>query len=480
LKRSWKDFENHESVTKSSRRNLYKNKTNFDLRSSCKPSLSSDSNNLHLRGNDENEDHNVTPPQKSQIGLFLYESQLRLCCHLCVGQDQQSPNWKNKRKQWNLSKFSVLSMCLIMAILLSCIVVFMWDVHFFSDGKVKMSSSLRRFKQLDDKGNHVLKGRSPPSSLLYHLRSLSDLSESYDHTKETPFFLQVTLTGESVAKRIFSHCYNLVQACELGRKQPQYNEDMLETFTVPPSFKVAHLFFNATYINVDVSTSSGLRRAADLNLVSSDIADVISSPSLYETTNALFTEENRARLFSFFRHPIDLAVGWYNHISHATWDHVNYSPDVKSMTLAEYASSSYIVDNPITRMLTIGPDDDHSRALTKDDLKIAKEIVQRKCLVGLYRDRLGSMARFGRYFSSGWNHRWESIEGGEEEQQRKILSCRKKVIQKGDKTMNHGLAVEMGSEEWELLTKVNELDLELYQHIEKLYEIQGKKIFDVV
>jgi len=417
-------------------------------------------------------------------------------------QSHQNTNWKTKRKQWSNNIFSILSICLMFAMLLSCVVVFiLQNVDSFADekmegnisssfsekhsSKIQLSSNLRNFKERNNTSVHGAKDNENHSSLLFQLRSLSDLSDAFDHMEETPFFWEVALTGESVAKKVFSHCHNLVQACELGVRQPRYNEDMLETFTIAQPSKVnsnspTSLLFNATYVNVDMSTLSGLQRAAELNLASSHEADVVSSPSLHQTNNLLFTIENKARLFAFFRHPIDRAVGWYNHISYATWDHANYNPDVKSMSLVEYASSTHIVDNPITRMLAIGPDEDNSRVLTDDDLKLAKEIVRSKCLVGLYRDRLGSLARFGRYFASVWDQRWENVSDGREERQRKIHSCRKKIVQRGDKTMNHGLVVQIGSKEWDALAKMNKLDLELYEHIEKMYEIQGVKIFDVV
>jgi len=229
-------------------------------------------------------------------------------------------------------------------------------------------------------------------------------------------------------------------------------------------------------------------------------------------------------------------------VGHATWDHGSYREDVGSMTLMEYYSSGSssveegegIVDNPITRMLVEGIQGKGSsssgastrrrrRELTEEDLQLAKEIVQTKCLVGLYRERMGSLARFDRYF--GWgsssksrskikssgasssgllsesedgvmtNNKKENqeqkeekdeelvgVEVGEEteEQRRKIQSCRKVIIRKGDKTMTHNIVVKEGSEEWDLLLKMNEFDMELYRYVEAVYDHQGKKIFNVI
>jgi len=395
------------------------------------------------------------------------------------------------------------------------------------------------------------------------LQNLTDLTIPYNPEVETPYFWEVALSGESVAKRVFAHCHELVQACDQGRKQPHYDEDVLATFTINPSFPSSqqqhqqpqrrkpqqrqqpHLLANASYVNVDLSTLPGILHASSLDLASSHLADVIiSSPhSLYSTTKYLFTEQERGRMFAFFRHPIDRAVGWYWHVGHATWDHGSYREDVGSMTLMEYYSSEIgtgsveegegIVDNPITRMLVEGIQGKGSsgsgtrrrrRELTNEDLQLAKEIVQTKCLVGLYRERMGSLARFDRYFGwgssrksrsksissggSSWgvlssesedgimsNNKKEKQEQKEEkeeelvgvevieeteEQRRKIQSCRKVIIRKGDKTMTHNLVVKEGSEEWDLLSAMNEFDMELYRHVEAVYDYQGEKIFNVV
>ena len=59
-----------------------------------------------------------------------------------------------------------------------------------------------------------------------YLSSLANLTTPYDSGKETPYFWDVPLSGESVAEAVFSQCYRLVQACEFGLRQPDYNEDV--------------------------------------------------------------------------------------------------------------------------------------------------------------------------------------------------------------------------------------------------------------
>ena len=144
--------------------------------------------------------------------------------------------------------------------------------------------------------------------------------------------------------------------------------------------------------------------------------------------------------------------------------------------------------------------------LTIEGLRLAKKIVQTKCLVGLYRERKGSLTRFNRYF--GWDDRLRRRDASDatdsdgmdtvgigstavgdtpvvdakvdEERRRNVRSCRDAVIRRGDGTMTHGLAVKERSEEWNGIVERNQLDMELYRFVEKVYDVQGEKIFGVV
>ena len=59
-----------------------------------------------------------------------------------------------------------------------------------------------------------------------HLGHLANLTKPYDAKKETPFFWDVHMSGESVAEAVFAQCHGLVQACEFGLRQPNYDEDV--------------------------------------------------------------------------------------------------------------------------------------------------------------------------------------------------------------------------------------------------------------
>ena len=260
------------------------------------------------------------------------------------------------------------------------------------------------------------------------LKPLRDLTIPYNKSIETPLFLDIPLTGSSAVKSTLSKCQSLSLACELGLQQPNYNEDTLDTF------RSTREGFSAKYVNVDTSTPSGLQRAAKLDLLSQKLADVVTIPSLYDSTILFESEKTPGRMFSIFAHPTAHAVAYFHYIKRATWD-VKYNPNVERMNLRQYAQSKYIENNPIVRLLTKTPGKDANRVLTKDDLEVAKKIVESKCLVGLYRDLEGSLARFDRYF--GWSigtvaNNSTSPEKDEEREKKltQVKKCRSGYMQK--------------------------------------------------
>merc|ERR1711920_943317 len=117
----------------------------------------------------------------------------------------------------------------------------------------------------------------------------------------------------------------------------------------------------------------------------------------------------------------------------------------------------------MVRLLSQFPGVDPDRTLTKTDLEVAKKVVETKCLVGLYRDKAGSLARFDRYF--GWSessikrrlsdsNSTDTNEDGKKLGQ--IKSCRDGVIKKGDWWLQmQNDNIKSDSVEYELLAEAN-------------------------
>ena len=308
-----------------------------------------------------------------------------------------------------------------------------------------------------------------------YFSSLSNLTEEYRPDIETPYFWDVHFSGESVAEAVFSNCLNLIMAAEFGFRQPNYSEDMLATF----------IYDGGRYVNVELNTKEGILRASTLGLAKSRLADVIISPYLHNMASSIFTKENPGRIFSVFRHPVQRALANYHYLSKATWDPM-YAPELKNMTIEEFAKSKYIENNWVTRFLV----DKTKGKLTHSDMLLAKMIVRYKVLVGLYDELDTSMARFQRYF--GWKDTSKT--------RADIAICRSKTVARGDKNvLGHPTSIEdgkavgslqsnnsaveevlTGTAAWKSIERHNLFDIELYEFAKKVYALQGKHIFDVV
>jgi len=295
------------------------------------------------------------------------------------------------------------------------------------------------------------------------LTNLSDLNVPYDAETETPYFWDVHFAGETIAERVFSKCLGLAQAAEHGLQQPDFTEDELAIFDLDGD----------KFVNVDLSVDVGIDRAARLDLAGSRLADVIISPDLPQAAK-VFTDRNKGRMFAIFRHPVDRAVSMYYYLSTATWDPM-YNPKLKEMNLQEYAKSSSVENNWLTRFL-VGK---KSGALGPEHMVVAKKIVRNKILVGLYTDMETSLSRFDQYF--GWtNHAREKAGGfrAREEAVEQANKCRSAFVEAGDNRHNHP-SVEPNSKEWNLIVRQNKYDMELYDYIKQLYKTQAEQIFGV-
>ena len=170
-----------------------------------------------------------------------------------------------------------------------------------------------RLSQHETKYQHHINRPSEIERTLLELDSISNLTMAYDPLTEIPLFIDIKLSGSTAVKRSISKCFNLTMACELGLRQPNYNEEELAVF---PS---EYMGYTGFYVNVDTSTKKGIQRAQELNFTSSGLADAMSTPMLYEGIRVFRDGQTKARMFTVFAHPIARAVGYYHYIQQATW-----------------------------------------------------------------------------------------------------------------------------------------------------------------
>ena len=102
------------------------------------------------------------------------------------------------------------------------------------------------------------------------------------------------------------------------------------------------------------------------------------------------------------------------------------------------------------------------------DLIAAKEILRRKCLVGLMEKMEETVSRIDRYF--GFD---DDDTGGRRKCMDNMLHDRGiDGTGKGSNRHQH-VKVERGSEEWEALAEAHNLDMQLFDYALGLFEVQG-------
>jgi len=310
-----------------------------------------------------------------------------------------------------------------------------------------------------------------------YLSHLTNMTHPYNSNIETPYFWDIHFAGESIAEHIFTHCHHLILACEFGLRQVEYNDEVLELFTLD----------NTTYVNVDLTTQSGIHRASQLGLANSQLMDIIISPYFTDITSSVFSRQHPGRMFALFRHPVDRAISMHHYLAKATWD-PNYNPALSTMSIEEYAKSRYIENNWMTRFLVNKP----SGKLHPADMIYAKTILKAKCLVGLYEDMEVSMARFVHYFG------WDNDNDEDARRDQTVKECQYEAISRGDRhvsgsgkvkkkeevslslTTEEEVIVRPNSLAWNAIVRMNMYDMELYEFVKRIYKQQAEEIFDVV
>jgi len=264
---------------------------------------------------------------------------------------------------------------------------------------------------------------------------------SIEGVAELPLFWDVALSGGTRATKVtFAQCYHMVVASNIGKRLMARNER-------PNPLHVVTAFDGRKYVSVDTNTREGIQQASQLGFAQSNLTDLLFTHFLPESADSLFDAHNRGRMFSVFRHPVHRAVSMF----YATKDTSDYA----HLSIDEYARSSHLESNAMVRSLT----GKMAGELSSADTKHARELLGRKCLVGLAEDMEESLARFHRYFNLGGPVQLQCVLEGFAS----AASDRHEVRER-----------DISRETWALLAEKNWADMRLYEYMQQLFLEQGK------
>jgi len=270
---------------------------------------------------------------------------------------------------------------------------------------------------------------------------------------DLPVFWHIPKAGGSTIKDIMGACHRFVMATESGVADGHDQDTEIAIVKIPrrPGQDPT------PFVNVDPTTVEGLQRASAMGLAQSRLANVMVTQFIYDA-NDIFDHAHRGRLFTVFRHPIDRAVSMFTYLQYADWE-PTYNPDLAKMTITEFAGSSMIENNWMTRRLSnqiYGP-------VEERHLARAMELIRTKFLVGLLSRTEESLERFEKMF------RWKYFINPTNQEK-----CREALLGNGANTNKRKSAeLDPASEAYALLAKQNLFDLRLYTYIERLFDEQA-------
>ena len=281
-------------------------------------------------------------------------------------------------------------------------------------------------------------------------------------SKGLPIFWHVLKSGGTTIKLMYAQCYHLVEACETGvlidaEQKQQFPPPDEGNTQLGNQMRIVTEEDGRRYVNVDVTTPEGIKKASQLGFSSSNLADVIFTPLLTESAQSLLDgDTHKGRMFALFRHPVERLVSIFYYLQGATWE-PTYNPIYAQWTIDDYAQSEYCESNWMVRALL----DKMTGPLSGEDIMVAKEVLRRKCIVGLMHRMEDSIVRFHSYFGFGDDN---------------ALQCSKdNFVRKGTAQNTHKHPkLDQNSATWEILEKKNGLDLMLFEHAQQLFEEQGK------
>lgn len=201
-------------------------------------------------------------------------------------------------------------------------------------------------------------------------------------------------------------------------------------------------------MNVDTTRPNGIARAHKLGLIPSRIAGAIFSPYAYEISS-LFDQKHKGRFFTMMRDPISRIVSMYY------YQQVQGLLPSEDTTIVQFVATNE--DNWMTRMLT---NQIMTGKIGAADLDVAKEILRRKFLIGLWaEDKTESMRRIEQYF--GWKFPSPVAQ-----------NCKNDKLYFEWNNKNPHPSTENEDELILQIQKINRYDVELYAYAKQLYREQ--------
>lgn len=276
---------------------------------------------------------------------------------------------------------------------------------------------------------------------------LSDESERKQpiiRGQDIPFLWHIERTGVNTMSQVMGECLGLTLASSSDSTTGTRHRSFQQVFHDNSNSLRTVRHRNSKYINVDLANLKGIQRASNLRILSrktsvgSDqpLVQAVISPNVYDVTETLFTQTahhltmNKGRLFTMIRHPVEREISFFYSLKNST-HHPLYNEALANYEISDWLKSKTFLDNIMVRSLV--RNFDRGYEITLDDLLISKEIMRRKCLVGLLEEKGLSWLRMERYFRRIWfnSQLKTSVSNDKSSSSKNIASTHLQFIQSG-------------------------------------------------
>eukprot|EP00985_Skeletonema_marinoi_P004416 scaffold1934_cov75-Skeletonema_marinoi.AAC.1 len=273
--------------------------------------------------------------------------------------------------------------------------------------------------------------------------------------KETVLFWHIPKSGGTTAKSIY-RCLDQTIASRLPPSISRTEDKELVAFK-PYGQR------GGTYVNVDMTTRSGMLRAEKMGLVASGKADMLFAMDPSFAGEHLYDKEHKGRILGLFRHPVDRLASKFYYLQKADWEK-SYRPEWADMSILEWAEKHNEEGNVMVKKLAGVKFHDTA---TDAALRVAMRTLEKRFVVGLTENMKESIRRFNIVMN---------IDG--KSQRSQIRTCMRKFFGHGTLKTNSNPhpKLEPGSPAWDVLAQDNALDIQLYEYILVLFDRQGEVI----
>jgi len=250
--------------------------------------------------------------------------------------------------------------------------------------------------------------KRPPIPVQYsNLLDVEEYISGANDKEFVPFFWHVYRTGGGTMAQLLGECLRLTLASAFS-----FPIDSMFTSDAPRIIR----YDNVKYLNVNLWTREGIQRAKIMDIVhevktdrGKVWVDAVLSPDLEGITGTLFSKKDRyskpmkGAMFIMSRNPIEREISKFFSIQAA-----NKKPGARAFTLSDWITAPTYNGNIMVRQLS--GKSDPQVPVTMEDLLVAKEVLRRKCAIGLLEEKQESWRRIQKLYHGRWDLKHREID----------------------------------------------------------------------